>query len=228
MAQSPGAFSVVMATGIVSVASRRQFADISITLLWVGIAAFVTMAVRETRREVRWQGRRPRPTRDKWFDALTFVAAAAVMADRLGRADHTTAQLILSVAAVAAWVIPALAIARTSIAAPSLVSANTSGSWLLSVVATQSVSFIAAIRAASDHDRALAVIAALLSDAWLRVVSAPGGFARTHRVDPCPDRVVSTRSVDHDGRPRDHHPGRQRDLNGPEHTSATASFGWAT
>lgn len=106
------------------------------------------------------------------------------MADRLGRADHKTAQLILSVAAVAAWVIPALAIARTSIAAPSLVSANTSGSWLLSVVATQSVSFIAAIRAASDHEPALAVIAALL---WML------GFALYLRLATLLAPIVLTR-----------------------------------
>jgi tellurite resistance protein TehA-like permease len=162
MAPSPGAFAVVMATGICSVASRRQLPDISIALLWVGIAAFIAVALRVARRELGGHGRSPRPATRGWFDALTFVAAAAVIADRLGHADHKTAQLILSVAAVAVWVVPAFAIARRSITEPSLVMAHASGSWLLSVVATQSVSFIAATRASSDHEPALAVVAALL------------------------------------------------------------------
>src|SRR5260370_36733151 len=79
-------FTMVMATGIVSVAPRLAGSpDLSLTLLWVGIVAFAVLVVASAwrvvafGRDMRAELRRP----DRMFSYFAFPAAASMLGTRL-------------------------------------------------------------------------------------------------------------------------------------------------
>src|SRR5215831_15261569 len=98
-----GVFAAVMATGIVSRARHADAPDISTALLWVATAALLVLAALAVVRP------RARDSRAAWWDAVTFVAAAAAVAAGYAARGHTQVADALDGAAIAVWL---LALAR--------------------------------------------------------------------------------------------------------------------
>jgi tellurite resistance protein TehA-like permease len=143
-----GAFNVVMATAVVSIASRNAgFEALSIVLLWVAVAAFVSLAVLDV-----WLVRHPlamlrqagQP--GQGFHALGFVADACVLGVRiLGSAPP--APVALTIAAVflaAGWVLWLLILAAVAVEHGRDGGTEPRGEWLLTVVATEGLAILAA------------------------------------------------------------------------------------
>lgn len=152
----PGYFSLVMATGIVSIAAEMQRRTVvSDVLLWVGVAAFAALGLLNGVRVVRFRHRvladldDPRTT----FDFFTFVAACGVIGSRLAMGGVSGWALVLWLLALAAWipfayVIPAMLTTRSSDYSggdgTSSLAGAISGNWLLAVVGTQALSVLGA------------------------------------------------------------------------------------
>lgn len=141
-------FAVVMASGITSTALHHNGAT---TLSWIplgfGLVAFVVVAgvllvqLTQLARLPRSAPSGPAGT-GAAFGTLTLVAALGVLSTRLEVADLSWLAIPLAVAAVLAWLVlvyavPAGVMLRQGDPAPT---ASLDGSWLLWVVATQSVS----------------------------------------------------------------------------------------
>jgi tellurite resistance protein TehA-like permease len=154
----PGHFALVMATGIVSIGTwllgYRVISDIT---LWVAVVAFCALIVANVARAAFWW-----PFfRSSFADAslviayFTFVAGAGVLSARFTMARHPGVSLGLGAAAAAAWGVlnyglPWSVVARSR--RPVLRDLN--GTWLLWVVATQSLSIVATGLVASSHSLA--------------------------------------------------------------------------
>lgn len=157
----PGAFGMVMASGIVSVAAREQLRDLlSAVLATVAAAAWIGLIILSGARLILAADLvgDDLASPAKGFDFFTFVAAAAVLGvravvagqDRIGVALWTTGAL--------AWLALALAlpvaIHRRRLT-PTWWAA--SGNWLLPVVATQSLAVLAVALAGPGRVRPLLV-----------------------------------------------------------------------
>lgn len=151
---SPSYFALVMATGIVSIGAHLLDIPVLPTLLFAfNVGAYMTLWVL-TGLRLR---RHPRALladltdHQRAFGFLTMVAGTGILGTQsilLGH-DYTIATALLAVAA-ALWVVltytifTALTIKRTK---PSLAE-GISGTWLLAVVATQSIAVLTALLAA--------------------------------------------------------------------------------
>jgi tellurite resistance protein TehA-like permease len=139
----PGCFAVVMATGIVSQATRLDGAAVvSAILLGAAIAAYVLLAavyawrLSAYRRLVRADAADPR----RAFEFFTLAAGSDVLAARLAGDDQSVAAALLVIGGISwallGYAVPLLLAARSSVR-PALAAAN--GTWFLLPVATQSV-----------------------------------------------------------------------------------------
>jgi hypothetical protein len=139
------AFNVVMATTVVSIASRDAgFEALSAVLLGAAIAAFVSLAgldVRVARHPLALLRRAGQP--GQAFHALGFVAAACVLGIRIAgpRAAVLTIATVLLASGAVLWVMIFAAVAvghsRGGTSEPR-------GEWLLTVVATEGLAILAA------------------------------------------------------------------------------------
>ena len=138
-----GAFTFVMATGVVSVAaSGQRFPILSDVLLSVAVSAWAALTVVVALRRRRG---RPRP------QALAFVAATTVIGARVSDSGAMPLALALLTLGVVAW---SVLLFRSELARPG-------ADWLLVVVATESLAVLAATLAPRFGDGLL--VAAL---AW--------------------------------------------------------------
>lgn len=151
-----GAFNVVMATTIVSIAARDMDAQaLSVVLLWTAVAAFVSLAALDI-----WLARHPlalirrAAQPGQGFHALGFVADQTVLGVRIA----LSGSLGLTIAAVllaCGWVLWVLILAAVAIEHGRGGGRKPRGEWLLTVVATEGLAILAARIAALEHLRAL-------------------------------------------------------------------------
>jgi tellurite resistance protein TehA-like permease len=123
----PGAFSAVMATGALSVASRARLSILSAALLWLGVVELgaIVLAIALARRRGA-------------LDALTLAAASGVLAVRfaLGGDRAVGAGFALVAAAAFGYAAGLIALCASRRCGSRR---EASGAWLLAVVATQSI-----------------------------------------------------------------------------------------
>jgi tellurite resistance protein TehA-like permease len=144
----PGYFALVMATGIISIgAGLVGYSTLSQIILVLTSVAFVVLVVAYTARLVWFRRRVGRDLRTPTMSVAYFTSAAGcdVLATRLVTAGHVNVALGLGVAAAAVWLaltywLPWSIVASTR----HPVLADMNGSWLIWVVATQSLAIIAA------------------------------------------------------------------------------------
>ncbi len=147
-----GAFNVVMATAIVSIACRLAGLEtVSVALLCLALVAFAPLAVIDVRR-----ARHPlvmlhlarEPGRD--FAVFGFVADACVVGTRLARGIPAAqlAAVILLGCGAAVWLVIVLALARVR---TRVCARDACGEWLLAVVATEGLAILAG-RLAEEGD----------------------------------------------------------------------------
>jgi Voltage-dependent anion channel len=158
-----GAFNVVMATTIVSIASRDVGLEVlSIALLWVAVAAFVSLAALDV-----WLARHPLALLRRagqpgqGFHALGFVADGCVLGIRISRSGD--AALAIATALLACGCVLWIVI-LSEVAAEHGRRGGTRprGEWLLAVVATEGLAILSARIAAAQHLPALHVGATIL------------------------------------------------------------------
>ncbi|HET6866670.1 MAG TPA: tellurite resistance/C4-dicarboxylate transporter family protein [Solirubrobacteraceae bacterium] len=151
-----GAFNVVMATTIVSIAARHEGLEtLSIVLLWVAVAAFVSLAALDL-----WLARHPlalirrAAQPGQGFHALGFVADQTVLGVRIvgsGSLGLTVAAALLA----CGWVLWVLILAAVAAEHGRGGGRKPRGEWLLTVVATEGLSILSARIAALEHLPAL-------------------------------------------------------------------------
>lgn len=155
----PGYFAAVMATGIVSIGTDLLgYQTLSRVLLGFTIASFAILSVAYGWRVLvlhRWFRRSLRdPTTAMAY--FTVVAGTNVLATRLAMAGHPLATLILAACASVEWLVLTYGLPWSIVAAahrPVLGEIN--GTWLIWVVATQSLAIVAAALAGDAPIRAL-------------------------------------------------------------------------
>jgi tellurite resistance protein TehA-like permease len=140
-----GAFNVVMATGIVSIACRdARIGSISLALEWLAVTTLVFVSALELA-----YPHRSRPAQE----GFAFVAAVSVVGTRLDVRVPGTALLVIGALVwLALWVAAAGSWRRVR-------AARTTASWLLAVVATEGLAILAGnlARTGAVHDAAVAV-----------------------------------------------------------------------
>lgn len=140
-----GAFTIVMATGIVALACRDVLPALADALLCIAAAGLVVIGI-------LIGSRRARPDRaNPWWDMATFVAAAATVAAGLRAGGHATPANGLDVAAVAGWLSLVARPAPWVGKAGRSLAEDVSGRRLLALVATQSAVIAAATLARYVH-----------------------------------------------------------------------------
>jgi len=165
-----GAFNVVMATGVVSIAARNAGLEaLSIGLLWIAVAALVSIAVLDlwlVRLPLAMLRRAGQP--EHGFHALGFVADGCVLGVRIvgaGAAARSIAAVFLGVG----WVLWLLILAAVALEHGRRGGTQPRGEWLLTVVATEGLAILAARLAGLEH---LAALRAGATAMWIA-----GGFA---------------------------------------------------
>lgn len=155
-----GAFNVVMATAVVSIAARNAGLEaLSIVLLWTAVAAFVSLAALDV-----WLVRHPlvmlrragQP--GQGFHALGFVADGCVLGVRIVGSETPPAPAALIIAAIllaVGWVLWLLILAAVAVEHGRGGGTEPRGEWLLTVVATEGLAILAARIAAHQHLAAL-------------------------------------------------------------------------
>jgi tellurite resistance protein TehA-like permease len=144
----PGYFALVMATGIVSIgADLEGYPTLSQVIFGITVVAFVILVLAYAARLVwfgNWVGRNLRnPTMAVAY--FTVAAGCDVLATRLVTAGHANVALGLGAAAAAVWLALTYWLPWSIVAsARRPVLADMNGSWLVWVVATQSLAIIAA------------------------------------------------------------------------------------
>lgn len=168
----PGAFSITMASGILSIAAGQQHFE---TLSWVlfGVAAAVAVAlVAAQRRVLPARLGRARLPPDVAFASLTAVAAAAVLGARL--AARSGARFVLAIAlwalAAALWLLMAPAVGRL-LARPGAALDDARGEWCLAAVAPASLAVLAAALSTAHASKPWLLVAVVL---WLIALAAYG------------------------------------------------------
>lgn len=147
----PASFSMVMATGIVAVAARQQgFAGASLLLFTIGAVALVVLWVLLALRLIVFGHRVLADLEDhaRAPGFFTTVAATAVTGSGCATLLHEQALgLVLLAMAVVAWVVLTYAVftGLTIATAKPPLPRGIDGSWLLAVVATQSLAVLAAV-----------------------------------------------------------------------------------
>jgi tellurite resistance protein TehA-like permease len=144
----PGYFAWVMASGIISVGAallgQRILSDVA---LWVTGTAFVVLVVAYAARFIAFPGE-ARASLGQPGTAMAFftvVAGTDVVGIRLLMAGHPLVGLILGAVAGSVWVVLSYGLPWSIVAgAQHPVLGDVNGTWLIWVVATQSVSIMAA------------------------------------------------------------------------------------
>lgn len=147
---SPAYFALVMATGIVSIASDRAgFRTIAVVLLWLNAAQYLVLWILSAWRLVRY--------RHALLDDLTnhqsgpgffsAVAATSVMGNQLILAGAYDLALSLWIFGLFLWIVLTYAIftALTIKETKPTIDEGITGAWLLAVVATQSIALLSAL-----------------------------------------------------------------------------------
>ncbi len=163
----PGAFAVVMATGIVSTAQSLLGWSAPSLILLLGAACALTVLAALTiarvalfPREVASDAGDP----GRVFGFFTIVAALDVVAARLAAAGQPVPAAVLAVLSLPCWLVLIYAVPTGLFlrAREADVSRAIDGSWLLSVVATQAVAIAAATASATLVSTGLADLAVAL------------------------------------------------------------------
>jgi tellurite resistance protein TehA-like permease len=171
-----GYFSVVMATGIVSVALRlADWPLLSAVLLAIAAAAFTGLAAASVLRAAASPAglRADLACAKSAFTSFAFVAACDVLGDRLTGDGHDDAASALAAAALAAWLaltwlVPARVAARRG--GPRQIT-DIGGSWYLWAVGVQSLAIAATFLRTGHVIPAQAAVLAGLA-AWSAGVAA--------------------------------------------------------
>ena len=208
----PGWFALVMATGIVSTAANRQgFPRISLGLLAVAAVSYGVLVVLSLLRLWRWPGdvRADLVTAPRAFGFFAIVAGSAVLGERLFEQHAETVALALLAVAVVGWLVLGYAVPAAVVLArdkPAFAAA-VDGSWLLWVVATQSVSTAAALTARRTLPE-LATVTAVTTWCGRRgaVPRAPDPAAAAAARRPGRAAADDHPVLDRHGRDRDHRP----------------------
>ncbi len=155
-----GAFNVVMATAIVSIAARNSgFEMLSMALLWTAVGAFVSLAALDlwlVRHPLAMLRRAGQP--GQGFHALGFVADGCVLGVRIAGSEAPPAPAALTVATIflgVGWVLWLLILAAVAVEHGRGGGTQPRGEWLLTVVATQGLAILAVAVAAHRHVPAL-------------------------------------------------------------------------
>lgn len=142
---NPGYFALVMATGIVSVAAQHLgLHRVSAVLLVVAVVCWIVLAVAYCWRAAAYRAEFLADLRSPavGFAFFTVVAGSEVLAGRLVLDDHRTTALPLIAIGALAWLVLSYAVPLRVITGTRtdgvLQAAN--GTWLVWVVATQSLS----------------------------------------------------------------------------------------
>ena len=150
---------MVMATTVVSIASRNAgFEVVSIVLLWLAVAAFVSLAALDL-----WLARHPlsllrragKP--GQGFHALGFVAGGCVLGVRILESDPTppAARTVAAVLLAGGAVVWVLIFAAVAVEHGRDGGTQPRGEWLLTVVATEGLAILGARIADLEHLRAV-------------------------------------------------------------------------
>jgi tellurite resistance protein TehA-like permease len=171
-----------MATGIISVVAHEEQArahaisTLSGTLAWLAAAIYAVLVVLNLTRlvGVPERLRRDLSAPSASFDSLTFAAASGVLAVRALLADRRAFAIVLGLAAAVGWLgLGAAAVASLARRPPDRLRRVARGSWLLLVVAGESVAVLAAIVARPSSDAPPSARAAGQGAAFL--LAAAGG-----------------------------------------------------
>jgi tellurite resistance protein TehA-like permease len=160
-----GAFNVVMATTIVSIAARDVGLELlSIALLWVALAAFVSLAALDlwlARHPVALLRRAGRP--GEGFHALGFVADGGVLGIRI--VGPGTIQLAIAAGLLACgWVLWVMILGEIAAEHGRRGGTQPRGEWLLAVVATEGLAILGTRIAALEQ---LSVLHAAAAALWI-------------------------------------------------------------
>jgi len=149
---SPAYFALVMATGIVSIASEHaQFHTIAAVLLWLNVAQYVLLWFLTSWRLLRYR----RALFDDLMDHragpgfFSAVAATSVVGNQLILTGAYDVALALWIFGLFLWIVLTYAIftSLTIKESKPTIDQGISGAWLLAVVATQSIALLSALLA---------------------------------------------------------------------------------
>ncbi len=147
----PGYFAWVMASGIVSIGTDLLgYSVLSEIVLGVTVAAFVILTFAYAARALWFGDQVRRSLRDPTtaMAYFTVVAGTDVLAVRLSMAGHPNLTLALGAAAALVWLVLTYGLPWSIVAsAHSPVLSEVNGTWLIWVVATQSLAIVAAVLA---------------------------------------------------------------------------------
>jgi tellurite resistance protein TehA-like permease len=180
---NPGYFALVMATGIVSIAMQNHHLyPVSVSLMWLaGIEYAVLIGIylwRLAGFRSAVAGDLSNPARA--FGYFTFVAATDVLGTRLAIDHHRAAALVLLAVASLTWLVLGYVIPWAAVLGrarrPVLQYAN--GTWFIWVVASQSITVLAATLEPSVYlgRRELAILAVLSWSVGVFLYAAAGIF----------------------------------------------------
>lgn len=150
----PAYFALVMATGIVSLAASIQgFGSLAIAMVWLNAMFFVVLWLLTLLRMARHRARVLADLSDhnRSVGFFTMVPAACVLGTQMLLISHIPAAAWgLWVLGVALWALLTYGVFTTLIVKPSkpALADGLNGGWLVSIVATQSVSVLASQLAA--------------------------------------------------------------------------------
>jgi tellurite resistance protein TehA-like permease len=162
----PGYFALTMSTGIVSIGVRYDgLVTLSTVLMWIAAASYAVLALLTLWRMIAFL---PRLRADfghprRAFGFCTFVAGTDVLGVRLAQDGHYRAAFTLLAMGVISWIVLGYLVPWTAALGrrerPVLPTAT--GSWFIWVVASQSVSVLAATLEPTVHrgGPALAILA---------------------------------------------------------------------
>jgi tellurite resistance protein TehA-like permease len=156
-----GAFAVVMATAIASVAIESDAVEASSLLAGLAVGAFALLALRALvrmrvgRDRIMDELHRPRTM----FDSFTIVASTGVLSARFSLDGYKSLADVFAGLTAATWLILGVLVSATLVATRGRVRDDLSGNWLLAVVATQSLAAVAATTAHSADKPPLSVVA---------------------------------------------------------------------
>jgi tellurite resistance protein TehA-like permease len=164
-----GTFAAVMATGIVSLASKDELPLISDALLGLATALLVVLAGLAVARP------RAHGSRAGWWDAVTFVAGTGAVAAGFAARGEADVAHALEALAVVAWLPTILRPAPWTRAGGRRQGDEASGRRLLIVVAIQSAVISAA---ALDRPAASSVLAGAAAATWVVALAVQLRLAR--------------------------------------------------
>ena len=149
---SPAYFALVMATGIVSIASNRAgFHAIAVVLLWLNGGQFLLLWILTSWRLLRYRRAMIADLTDHRSGPgfLSAVAATGVMANQLILAGAFELALGLWIFGIFLWIILTYAILAnlTIKETKPTIDQGITGAWLLTVVSTQSIALLSALLA---------------------------------------------------------------------------------